>query len=175
MTNIAQYDINLEKLEELDLENDLEPDRLHFNDSAAISTNNSNESTPGYQLVEQTLIRRVVAEKATRFPFYIFLITVINSKSIFLQAYYTAYRTITRFTLVSQTFTAVSMYIWGILFLIGLGNANVTLYQPISPPKPILYLYTIADWPSCEDLRGQAWRIFTYQFIHGLFSFLLFY
>jgi hypothetical protein len=80
MTNIAQYDMNLEKLEELDLENDLEPDRLHFNDSAAISTNNSNESTPGYQLVNQTLIRPVVAEKATRFPFYIFLITVINSK-----------------------------------------------------------------------------------------------
>ena len=53
---------------------------------------------------------------------------------------------------------------YGIVFLID--NARVALNGPISPPISSWYYYTVTSYPKCTDCRGDALRMFMYQFVH---------
>jgi hypothetical protein len=64
--------------------------------------------------------------------------------------------------------TAVwGMYIYGLFFVIGRSELDVTLSKPISPPLRAWYFYTIKNWPGCVDVRTETGRLFSYQFVHG--------
>jgi membrane associated rhomboid family serine protease len=58
-------------------------------------------------------------------------------------------------------------FIWGIVWIIGWENANVSLTEPISPPQAIFPFITVNDWPSCSSARSNTWRLMTSQFTHS--------
>eukprot|EP01032_Pedospumella_encystans_P015108 gene15108-17308_t len=57
------------------------------------------------------------------------------------------------------------LYMYGIVFLVE--NARVALNGPISPPISSWYYYTVTSYPKCADCRGDALRMFMYQFVHS--------
>ena len=58
-------------------------------------------------------------------------------------------------------------FIWGIVWIIGWENANVSLTEPVSPPLSIFPFITVNDWPSCSSARSNTWRLMTSQFTHS--------
>lgn len=58
-------------------------------------------------------------------------------------------------------------FIWGIVWIIGWDNANVSLAEPVSPPQSMFPFITVNDWPSCSSARSNTWRLVTSQFTHA--------
>lgn len=58
-------------------------------------------------------------------------------------------------------------FIWGIVWIIGWENANISLTEPVSPPQSIFPFITVNDWPSCSSARSNTWRLMTAQFTHS--------
>jgi membrane associated rhomboid family serine protease len=57
-------------------------------------------------------------------------------------------------------------FMWGIVFIIGYSNSNLSLSEPTSPPVSTFFFLTVNIWPSCSDARGNTWRLVSSQFTH---------
>ena len=56
-----------------------------------------------------------------------------------------------------------AIYIWGL-------NLSTTPYDwqnSVSPSDMSWWFYEVGQWPSCSDLRPQAYRLLSLQFVHG--------
>lgn len=78
--------------------------------------------------------------------------------------YWTSYYPIFTFSIM---FVNWVFFIWGIVWIIGWENANVSFSTPVSPPQSIFPFITVNDWPSCTSARGNTWRLVSAQFTHG--------
>ncbi len=94
-------------------------------------------------------------QKPKCFPVFVILATLVNCK-------YNSLCTGFLYSLV--LFLLGLIYMYGIVFLID--NARVALNGPISPPISSWYYYTVTSYPKCADCRGDALRMFMYQFVH---------
>lgn len=94
-------------------------------------------------------------QKPKCFPVFVILATLVNCKydSVCTGCLY-----------LSVLFLLGLLYFYGIVFLID--NARVALNSPISPPISSWYYYTVTSYPKCADCRGDALRMFMYQFVH---------
>jgi membrane associated rhomboid family serine protease len=74
-----------------------------------------------------------------------------------------------RFPIFAVTMTLLIwiMYLWGVYGVIGAKNTTVGAYGPMSPPIPAYIFRAVDEWPSCGDVRGQGWRLFTSQIVHN--------
>ena len=94
-------------------------------------------------------------QKRKSFPVFVILATLVNCKCISLSPFslFLSFLSLPGF-----------LYLYGIVFLID--NARVALNGPISPPISSWYYYTVTSYPKCADCRGDALRMFMYQFVH---------
>jgi hypothetical protein len=66
----------------------------------------------------------------------------------------------------------IFVYIIGLAFLLGvqfstsLSWSDLSLHAPISPPNERWWFYTISNFPECNDLRHEFWRLVSAQFVH---------
>ena len=42
-------------------------------------------------------------------------------------------------------------------------------YERISPDNEQWYYYRLSNWPECQDMRSEGWRLISLQFVHGKF------
>mmetsp|Transcript_3086 Transcript_3086/g.4747 ORF Transcript_3086/g.4747 Transcript_3086/m.4747 type:complete len:347 (+) Transcript_3086:389-1429(+) len=68
---------------------------------------------------------------------------------------------------VGMIIVQLSLYIYGIYYLIGVNNVEYSRYQPISPPNRNLMFDTVSRWPYCSDNRDQYLRLWSHQFVHA--------
>ena len=67
-------------------------------------------------------------------------------------------------------FTLVwASFLYGLFFIIGVNNADISPLTPISPPNEVLWFVYIDAWPGCIDHRKEVWRLFSLQFVHAGF------
>lgn len=59
------------------------------------------------------------------------------------------------------------IYFIGVFYLIGYVNSKSKATDQVSPQWTMWYYWRISSWPECRQLSHQAWRYFTFQFIHG--------
>lgn len=63
----------------------------------------------------------------------------------------------------------VAFYFIG-LYILGDGLRQFDPEFAISPNLPSMFYFTITPWPDCKDVRNEAWRLLSLQFVHGKFS-----
>lgn len=64
------------------------------------------------------------------------------------------------------------IFLYG-LHLIGFHNLKLTQTSPISLPNSNLIFLPISNWPECENLKHEYWRLLSHQFVHAGFLHLL--
>jgi rhomboid protease GluP len=66
----------------------------------------------------------------------------------------------------------IVIFLYG-LHLIGFQNLKFTKTSPISLPNDNLVFLPISNWPDCENLKHEYWRLASHQFVHAGFLHLL--